>query len=284
MPNVFSIDVEDWFHILDNPSAPTHERWSSLEPRVQANTEVLLEELARRDVHGTFFVLGWVARRHPELVRAIAEAGHEIASHGYAHRLVYEQTPQDFRDDLRRGSEAIHAACGRQPRGYRAPGFSITRTSLWALDVLREEGFEYDSSAFPALRRHGGLRGAAPLPTVLDNGLVEFPVSTVNLPFARCPYLGGGYLRLLPRGLILRWAEGQSRAGSPLILYLHPRDIDAGQPRLFLAPHEYFRVYVGLRGCLRKVHALLDRFTWTSFADYLRTEHPARAPALAAAR
>jgi polysaccharide deacetylase family protein (PEP-CTERM system associated) len=270
MPNVFSIDVEDWFHLLDNSSAPEYDRWAGLESRVRHNTETLLAELATRQVRCTFFVLGWIAEQYPELVADIARAGHEIASHGYSHTLIYTQTPEEFRDDLRRANDAIVSACGTRPRGFRAPGFSIKEENLWAFDVLREEGFSYDSSSFPAIRSHGGLPGTTPLPTVLENGLIEFPISTFDLRVARCGYLGGGYLRLLPKRLVLTWAASQARAGIPLILYLHPRDIDPDQPRLDLPPHTYLRTYVGLSGCLGKVRALLERFEWTSFEDYLK--------------
>jgi polysaccharide deacetylase family protein (PEP-CTERM system associated) len=274
MPNVFSVDVEDWFHLLYRDSAPEYDRWATFESRVRANTEVFLAELERCRVRCTFFILGWIAEQHPKLVEEISAAGHEIASHGYSHTLAYTQTPDEFRDDLRRASDAIVRACGCQPKGFRAPGFSIKRHNLWAFDVLLEESFEYDSSAFPAARSHGGLPGTAPLPSVLPNGLVEFPISTVNLRVGRCPYLGGGYLRLLPRRLVLSWAREQQRAGIPLILYLHPRDIDVGQPRLKLAPHTYFRTYVGLGNCLGKISALLDQFSWTSFEEYLHAAPP----------
>jgi polysaccharide deacetylase family protein (PEP-CTERM system associated) len=274
MPNVFSVDVEEWFHLLDNEQAPSAARWTSMESRVRHGTERLLNELADREITCTFFVLGWVADQHPELISDIAAAGHEIASHGYSHTLIYTQKPDEFRGDLRRAADAISRAAGVRPKGYRAPGFSIKRESLWALDVLVEEGFEYDSSVFPAARAHGGLPGTDPLPTVLDNGLVEFPISTLNLGFMRFSYLGGGYLRLLPRSLVLACAEAQVKAGIPLILYLHPRDVDFDQPRLRLAPHSYFRTYVGIGRCLTKVSALLDRFSWTSFEDYLRTSRP----------
>ncbi|MCP5056945.1 MAG: DUF3473 domain-containing protein [bacterium] len=277
MPNVFSIDVEDWFHLLENSDAPEFDRWASLESRVRHNMEILLAELAQRNIHSTFFVLGWVAEQHPELVAEIADAGHEIASHGYSHTLIYTQTPEEFRADLRRANDAIGAACGAQPRGFRAPGFSIKHENLWAFDVLQEEGFSYDSSAFPAMRSHGGLPGTTPLPTVLENGLVEFPISTVDLRMARWSYLGGGYLRLLPKRLVLSWAATQERAGIPLIVYLHPRDVDPDQPRLELPAHTYFRTYVGVSNCLAKVTALLDRFEWTTFEEYMRCAPPVAA-------
>ena len=270
MPNVFSIDTEDWFHLLDHSSAPEYDSWASLDSRVRQNTETLLTKLATRRVRCTFFVLGSIAEQYPELVADIARAGHEIASHGYSHTLIYTQTPYEFQEDLRRANDAIVSACGTQPRGFRAPGFSIKEENLWAFDVLREEGFSYDSSSFPAIRSHGGLPGTTPLPTVLENGLIEFPISTVDLRVARCGYIGGGYLRILPKRLVLSWAASQERAGVPLILYVHPRDIDPEQPRLDLPPHTYLRTYVGLSGCLYKVRALLERFERTCFEEYLK--------------
>jgi len=266
--NLFSIDLEDWFHILDHEATPKLEQWGEQESRVAANSQRLLEELERADVRCTFFVLGWIAEHHPELVRRIADAGHEIASHGYAHDLVYQQTPVAFRDDIRRANDAIEAASGQRPLGYRAPGFSIRADSQWALDVLVEEGFEYDSSVFPAPRAHGGLPGAKVLPTILPNGLREFPVSTVDAGQRRFAYLGGGYLRLFPTPLIFHWARGQQARDESLVLYLHPRDIDLEQPRLDLGVLRNFKSYVGLRSCLGKVTRLLSEFDWVPFRDY----------------
>lgn len=267
-PNLFSIDLEDWFHLLDSDAAPSLNDWGGMEPRVESNTQRLLDELATADVRCTFFVLGWIAEQYPELVRRIAEAGHEIASHGYAHGLIFQQTREAFREDLRRATDAIEKAVGAVPKGYRAPGFSIRPDSEWALDILAEEGFDYDSSIFPALRSHGGLPGAKALPSVLPNGLVEFPVSTIDARLARVAYLGGGYLRLFPESLILRWARAQQRRHESLVLYLHPRDIDFDQPRFKLGAVRNFKSYVGLRGCLGKVTTLLREFEWVCFRDY----------------
>ncbi|MFT5440972.1 MAG: polysaccharide deacetylase family protein (PEP-CTERM system associated) [Myxococcota bacterium] len=265
--NFFSIDLEDWFHILDSDAAPSMETWTTQEARVEANTQKLLDELEHADVRATFFVLGWIADHYPALVRRIADAGHEVASHGYAHSLIYEQTPQEFRDDLRRASDAIEAAAGTRPRGFRAPGFSIREDSDWALDVLAAEGFDYDSSVFPTSRAHGGLPGADAQPTVLPNGLREFPISTIDTPLGRLAYLGGGYLRVFPTPLILHWARSQKARNESLVLYLHPRDIDIGQPRLSLGAVRNFKSYVGLAGCLDKVKTLLSEFDWVPFRD-----------------
>lgn len=267
-PNLFSIDLEDWFHLLDTDAAPPMSTWSEQEARVETNTARLLDELERAQVRCTFFVLGWIADRYPALVRRVAEGGHEIASHGYAHGLIYEQTPQEFRDDLRRASDAIERAVGTRPVGYRAPGFSIREDSEWALDVLADEGYAYDSSVFPTSRAHGGLPDAEPFPTRLPNGLMEFPVSTVSTPLRRVAYLGGGYLRLFPTPLILHWARAQRARNESLVLYLHPRDIDLDQPRLDLGTLRNFKSYVGLGSCLGKVTTLLREFDWVPYRDY----------------
>lgn len=267
-PNLFSIDLEDWFHVLDSKAAPRIDTWNEMSSRVETNTQHLLDELKVADVRCTFFVLGWVAEKKPELLRRIAEAGHEIASHGYAHNLIYQQTPQEFRDDLRRANDCIEKATGSLPKGYRAPGFSIRPDSEWALDILAEEGFEYDSSIFPAPRGHGGLPGAHTLPSILPNGLREFPISTVDARLTRFAYLGGGYLRLFPEPLILHWARAQQRRNEGLVLYIHPRDIDIDQPRIDLGALRNFKSYVGLEGCLGKVSTLLREFDWIRFGDY----------------
>jgi polysaccharide deacetylase family protein (PEP-CTERM system associated) len=265
--NVFSIDLEDWFHLLDTDAAPSFCDWSELESRVEGNARALLAELDHHSVKATFFVLGWVAERHPELVCEIAERGHEIASHGYAHELVYEIGRDAFREDLKRSKDAIESAANISPKGYRAPGFSITWKTPWAFDVLAEEGFEYDSSVFPSLRAHGGMSGADPLPSRLANGIDEYPISTVNLAGSRLGYLGGGYLRLMPRIALLHLARSQVRRSEPLILYIHPRDIDLAQPRIDLGALRSLRTYVGLRGCMGKVRALLESFEWGRFED-----------------
>ena len=269
-PHLFSIDLEDWFHLLDTDAAPALSSWADQEARVETNAGRLLDVLEQANVRCTFFVLGWIAEQYPALLQRIADAGHEIASHGYAHGLIYQQTPQEFRDDLRRANDAIEGAVGVRPIGYRAPGFSIREDSDWALDVLASEGFEYDSSVFPASRAHGGLPDAEPFPTRLPNGLMEFPVSTISTPLSRVAYLGGGYLRLFPTSLILHWARGQRARNESLVLYIHPRDIDLDQPRLDLGAFRNFKSYVGIGGCLDKVTTLLSEFDWVPFRDYPR--------------
>lgn len=276
--HVFSIDLEDWFHLLELDQAPPPERWDALPSRVEHNTLQLLTLLETHGVKATFFVLGWVAARFPMLVRHIADQGHEIASHGHLHRLVWSQGPVSFRDDLRRASDCIEAACGRRPIGYRAPGFSIVERTPWAFEILAQEGFVYDSSVFPAARAHGGIPGAPLGPHRLPCGLHELPISTVALAGTRLGYLGGGYLRALPRCLVTTLARAQAREGRDLVLYVHPRDIDPAQPRLPMGWRRRLRTYVGLRRTLGKLASLLHAFEWGRFRD-----HPSLAGRLAPA-
>lgn len=266
--HVFSVDLEDWFHLLELDTAPPPERWAALPSRLEPATLELLAVLATHRVTGTFFVLGWVAERFPALVRHIAGLGHEIASHGHAHQLVWSGGPDEFREDLRRASDSIESACGQRPRGYRAPGFSIVERTPWAFEILAEEGFVYDSSVFPAARTHGGIPRARTRPHRLPCGLYEFPLSTVGLGARRIGYLGGGYLRVLPRRLIAALARRQARAGDDLILYVHPRDIDPDQPRLPMGWPRYLRTYTGLRRARDKLGWLLARFEWIPFGQH----------------
>jgi polysaccharide deacetylase family protein (PEP-CTERM system associated) len=234
--NAMTIDVEDYFHVSVFDGVIPRHQWESLESRVCANTDRLLAIFDEHRVHGTFFVLGWVAERYPDLVRRIAEAGHEVASHGYAHRLVYDQTPATFRNDVRRAKALLEAASGRPVLGYRAPSYSITPRSLWALDILIEEGYRYDSSIFPIRHDRYGIPLSPRHAYLLERplgGLVEAPASTTRLGPTNLPIAGGGYFRILPYGWT-RW--GISRVNRlenrPAIFYLHPWEIDPDQPRL----------------------------------------------------
>ena len=179
--NALTFDVEDWFHILDIETAPTMNEWGELEPRVEHNTDRILELLDDANVRSTCFILGWVAKRHPGLVRRLSTANHEIASHGYAHELIYEIGPDRFRADVEKSIELTGEIVGVRPVGYRAPGFSITRDSTWALDILADLGMKWDSSLFPTTRSHGGFPGIHPLPSRLQlpqgRSLIEFPIS-----------------------------------------------------------------------------------------------------------
>jgi polysaccharide deacetylase family protein (PEP-CTERM system associated) len=234
--NAMSIDVEDYFQVSAFDGIVPRANWDRMESRVERNTARLLDIFAEFGVRSTFFVLGWVAERHRDLVSAIARAGHEVASHGYAHRLIYDQTLAAFRDDVKRAKAILEDASGQRVVGYRAPSYSITTRSLWALDVLAEEGYEYDSSIFPIHHDRYGIPLSPRLPYQIQRGsrmLVEVPGSTTRVGPVNLPVAGGGYFRLLPywwtRWGIARVNKIDKRAA---VFYLHPWEIDPDQPRL----------------------------------------------------
>jgi len=234
--NALTIDVEEYFQAHAYAKVIDRADWERIPGRVVANVRRLLALLAEHRTRATFFVLGWVADRHPEVVREIAAAGHEVGSHGYAHQLLDRQGPEEFADDLARSLAAIGCALGRPGAllGYRAPGFSLTPRTLWALDILRAQGIRYDSSLQPVLTRRGnGAYGASRFVTRLEAGLWEFPVSTVRLAGYKCPVAGGAYFRLLPLWVTRRAIERINAEGRPAVVYLHPlggRSRRAGRP------------------------------------------------------
>jgi polysaccharide deacetylase family protein (PEP-CTERM system associated) len=272
--NAMTIDVEDYFHVSVFDGVLPRTQWGSMESRVCRNTGRLLDILGEHDVRGTFFVLGWVAERHPELVRQIATAGHEVASHGYAHRLIYDQTPAAFRDDVRRAKGLLEDACGRRVRGYRAPSYSITPRSLWALDVLLEEGYEYDSSIFPIRHDRYGIPVSERQPYFVDRPsgtLIEIPASATSLGPANLPIAGGGYFRILPYWWT-RW--GISRVnrleGRAAVFYLHPWEIDPEQPRLHTSRLGTFRHYRHLDETEARLRRLLKDFRFGTMESIVR--------------
>jgi len=235
MLNALSVDVEDWFQVGAFESVIRRDQWDSLEPRVGRNAEAVLDLFAEAGVKATFFTLGWVAERHPALIRRAAEAGHEIASHGWDHQRVFNLGEKAFRADLRRAHAAISEAAGVEPRGYRAPSFSIDARTPWAHSVLAEEGYAYSSSVAPVAHDHYGWREAPrfahrPLP---DSELIELPVTTVELAGRRMAAGGGGFFRLLPYGFS-SWAIDRVNNSDrrPAVFYFHPWEIDPGQPRV----------------------------------------------------
>lgn len=280
--NALTIDVEDYFQVAALAEAVDRNDWSSMEYRVEANTDRLLELFSQRGVKATFFTLGWVAERSPELVRRIQKAGHEIASHGYSHQLVYNQTPDVFRDETRKSKQLLEDITGEPITGYRAASYSITAQSRWALDILCEEGFTWDSSIFPVHHDRYGMPGTPHEPYRLEapggGTLIEFPLSTCPLGNYRLPIAGGGYFRLYPYWLS-RWGLGKiNRAGQPFIFYLHPWEIDTGQPRLKVKPFSRFRHYNNLNKCMGRLEQLLEDFRFGSVSDVLsETKIPAGA-------
>jgi polysaccharide deacetylase family protein (PEP-CTERM system associated) len=231
--NALTIDVEEYFQAHAYAKVIDPADWERIPGRVIANVRRLLALLAAHSTRATFFVLGWVADRHPELVREIAAAGHEVGSHGYAHRLLHRQSPDEFAADLARSLAVLRSALGDAgaPLGYRAPGFSLTSRTLWALDILRAQGVRYDSSLQPVLtRRRNGAYGASRFATRLDAGLWEFPVSTVRLAGYNCPVAGGAYFRLLPLWVTRRAIDRINAEGHPAVVYLHPWELDPAEP------------------------------------------------------
>jgi polysaccharide deacetylase family protein (PEP-CTERM system associated) len=271
--NAMTIDVEDYFQVSAFDAVVPRETWADLPSRVVANTERLLAMFADHGVAATFFVLGWVADRFPSLIQTIALAGHELASHGYAHRLVYEQTPAAFREDVRRAKAVIEDRSGQAVGGYRAPSYSITRESLWALDVLVEEGYRYDASIFPIRHDRYGIPDAPRHPHAMTRPtgrLTEAPPSTVRMGSMNFPVAGGGYFRLLPYGWT-RWgiARINQHERKPAIFYLHPWEIDPDQPRLRAGVISRFRHYRNLDKTEARLARLLRDFRFTTLARVL---------------
>lgn len=222
--------MEEYFcYAYPGDSLPC-ERWGELESRAVPHTLETLRILELSNIRATFFVLGWVAEREPFLLREIHDRGHEIGSHGFAHELVFRQSPQKFRDDLRRSIDAIADVIGEMPVGYRAPSFSINNNCLWALDIIADLGFKYDASICPVKMRHYGADGIGKRPHVMENGLWEFPAATMEIGGREVPFGGGGYFRLYPF-MITRWATHRlNSAGRPAMIYLHPWELDPNPP------------------------------------------------------
>jgi polysaccharide deacetylase family protein (PEP-CTERM system associated) len=263
--NALTIDVEDYFHVTAFASDVDRARWSTLESRVENNTLRLLDLFARHGVRATFFVLGWVAERHPDLVRRLQAGGHEIACHGLTHELVYKQSPETFRKETAYAKSLLEDLAGVPVRGYRAATYSIVRESMWALDILEDLGFEYDSSIFPVRHDLYGVPDAPRAPYRVASGkLLEVPLTTVEFAGQRLPFGGGGYFRLLPY-VLFRWAlrrvNRQDRL--PVIFYAHPWEIDPGQPRIAGSSlKSRFRHYTNLDATEGRLARLLGDFRW----------------------
>jgi polysaccharide deacetylase family protein (PEP-CTERM system associated) len=271
--NAMTVDVEDYFQVSAFERHVPRARWDTFESRVCQNTERLLNIFDRASVTATFFVLGWVAERFPGLVRRIAACGHEIASHGHGHRLVYELTRDEFSEDLRRARGALEDACSTHVRGYRAPSYSITRQSLWALDVLVEQGYTYDASIFPIHHDRYGIPHSPRHPYLVDRPLGtiwEFPGATVRWGSQNLPIGGGGYFRLLPyewtrRGI----AHVNNTERKAVMFYLHPWEIDPDQPRIRAPLRSRLRHYTNLARTEERLLRLLSEFKFDSAISVL---------------
>jgi len=279
MMNALTIDVEEYFHPAEVQSSCSVKSWPSLPSRIEAQTDEVLELLERHSVSATFFILGWVAERKPAVVQKIVRAGHEIGCHSYAHQVVYTLTPAQFREDTLRAIAAIENAGGVTPRLYRAPSYSITHRSLWALEILAECGFEYDSSIVPIVHDRYGIPGFSRNPRLIETpsgSFLEVPVATVELAKGKIVPVGGGaYLRLLPYRYtaagIRRINRNEKR---PVCLYFHPWEIDPGQPRLASGLVSGLRTYAGISGMKGKLHRLMTDFHFAT----LTTVYPKGEP------
>jgi polysaccharide deacetylase family protein (PEP-CTERM system associated) len=276
--NALTIDVEDYFQVNAFRHVIDPDQWDSFPLRVVDNTLRILDWLASWGGRATFFTLGWVADRTPFLVREIAAAGHEIASHGYGHQLIYQIGPQRFREDVRRAKGRLEELCGTPVVGYRAPSYSITDKSLWALDILIEEGYTYDSSIFPVHHDVYGMPGAERFPHQIERpsgSLREFPISTLSVGIGRrqthLPVGGGGYLRLFPASFLRRAFEHLNRReGQPGVLYFHPWEIDPGQPRIDAGFKSNFRHYLHLDSTLDKLTYLARHLAFAPMGEVLQ--------------
>ena len=275
MLNALTIDVEDYYQVSAFESVVPLADWERYESRVEKNTHRILDLLDAHTTTATFFVLGWVAERHPRLIRTLVARGHEVASHGYAHRRVYTQTPAQFRTETRRSKCLLEDTLGHPIRGYRAASYSITMHSLWALEVLREEGFVYDSSIFPIRHDLYGIpshpRFCSMIPGPSGSPLVEFPLSTLRLGGTNFPIAGGGYLRLFPYAYT-RWGIRylNRREGQPAVVYLHPWEVDPAQPRLPAGPLSRFRHYTNLHRMEERFVRLLQDFSFGTMSEVLQ--------------
>jgi len=266
--NAMTCDLEDYYQVQNLEGIVARDDWPTMPSRIEANTDRVLALFAEAGVHATFFALGWIAERHPDVIRRVADAGHEVASHGYAHRMITEQTPDEFRTDVRRAKALLEDITGQPVVGYRAPTFSVTERTRFALDVLVDEGYRYDSSIFPIRHDRYGIPTA---PRFLHeaagtNGgrIVEFPPTTFRVAGCNLPVAGGGYLRLFPVRLIGAALGRVYRGGHPVIVYFHPWEVDPEQPRFPVRGLKRFRHYVNLARTADKLRVLLARLPFTT--------------------
>jgi len=272
--NAFSVDVEDYFQVTAFEKHVRRDQWDQWESRVVASTHRILRLLERHDVRATFFVLGWVGHRYPGLVRDIHRCGHEIGSHSYWHHLIYERSPDEFRSDLRLSRDVLQDAIGERVTAHRAPSFSITKRSLWALDILAEEGFLLDSSIFPIRHDRYGIPDVEPRPHRIATAaglLWEFPPAVIRFAASNIPVSGGGYFRLYPLPFTLYCLKRINRTKrEPFLFYVHPWEIDPEQPRLSAASRlSRFRHYVNLSRNERKLDVLLRTFRFGRLCDVI---------------
>lgn len=266
MTNVLSFDLEDWFCVSNMAHAITPGQWEAQELRIEGNTVRLLELMDRHAVQATFFVLGWIAERKPDLIRAIAERGHEIATHGYSHRLLTEMTPEQFSEDLDRALSVTQPLTAERIVGFRAPTFTVTADTLWVLDILKSHGILYDSSVFPIsfMKAYSDIRGVSTGIFQIADGIIEFPIACGDFFGLRVPFGGGCFFRAFPYRLIAHFMNQCARRQRPVMFYLHPWEIDPDQPRIAMPVASQLRHYVNLRHTFGRLDRLLTDFSFSS--------------------
>jgi polysaccharide deacetylase family protein (PEP-CTERM system associated) len=274
MLNALTIDVEEYFHPTAFARYVDPDDWDRYPRRVEKNTNRLLDLFGERDVHATFFIVGWVAERYPKLAKKIDRLGHSVGCHSYAHRAIYDGSREDFRSDLRRSKTMLEDLLGRPVKSYRAPSYSITSKTIWALTILAEEGFEYDSSIYPIVHDLYGIPGAPRFPytKILNTGqqIEEFPPSTVRYFGVNFPIGGGGYLRLLPYCVTASAIRRLNKVeNQPAMVYVHPWELDLDQPRLPGPWRSRFRQYQNLHSTEGKLRRLLKDFSFASMEQVL---------------
>ena len=260
---ILTFDIEDWYHFLEHKSTRNETQWKNFEPRVRQNTANILNFLEKHQQKATFFIIGWIANKNPGLVKEIADAGHEIGLHSYGHELIWQQTPDEFRQDLIRNIGILEDQLGYKVDKYRAPGFSVMRKNIWAFDVMAEVGISTDASIFPASRAHGGMPSFPyNLPCIIErNGITikEFPVNYTRIAGIRTVLNGGGYFRFWPYTIIKKYTDKSLY----IMSYFHPRDFDTNQPLLRdLGPYRRFRAYYGLNNSQQKLERWISEYSF----------------------
>ncbi len=270
MKNMLTFDIEEWFQVNKFSAIFPYEKWEDCETRIERDLATILRILDSYNTRATFFILGWIAERHPEMVRDIHNRGHEVASHGYKHRTIDSMAPDEFKADLERSIRAIREITKEEVVGFRAPNYSLTDRTLWAKEILKQVGIKYDSSIYPTnMRKNYGIRSVSPQPFELSPGLHEFPLSSISYFKLMLPFGSGGYFRFFPIYLTRYWINQYIRRGWPVMLNIHSWEFDPQQPRVTASKIKQFRHYYHLNKTEKYLRLLLDHFDFTAIKDNL---------------
>jgi polysaccharide deacetylase family protein (PEP-CTERM system associated) len=275
--NAISVDLEDWYHICDFDNSIMLRDWEKYHIRLESNVCRILSIFDQFNIHATFFVVGMIAKNSPELIKRIATAGHEVATHGFSHRRIFNMTKQEFENDLLESKKYIEMAAGKEVLGYRAPEWSLKRNNIWALDILKKHGFRYDASAVPLSHLGGNYFGLYPYEIKTKFGsIVEFPLSTFRCFWERIPFSGGLPMRITPYFYVLDYTRKMNRLGHPVMFYLHPWEFDSEHVKVALPANRKFMHYCNLESTAKKIMLLLERMEFSTIEDVLelrKTNH-----------